>query len=126
FSLNYAAITAAIAMGPDAHADRSRRYVAAVVSGVAYIMIGLFAGTVTSLFAAFPKEMITAIAGLALLGTVSSSLEKALNHPDDKEASFITFVIAASGLTFFGVSSAFWAIVVGLVVQYLTKKEGAQ
>lgn len=126
FSLNYAAITAAIAMGPDAHTDRSRRYVAAVVSGVAYIMIGLFAGTVTSLFAAFPKEMITAIAGLALLGTVSSSLEKALNHPDDKEASFMTFVIAASGLTFFGVSSAFWAIVVGLVVQYLTNKEGAQ
>ncbi len=124
FSLNYAAITAAIAMGPDAHLDRNRRYVAAVVSGFLYVIIGLFAGTVTSLFAAFPKEMITAIAGLALLGTVSSSLEKALSHPDDKEASFMTFVIAASGLTIFGVSSAFWAILVGLLVQYLTQKKG--
>ena len=123
FSLNYAAITAAIAMGPDAHLDRNRRYVAAVVSGFLYVIIGLFAGTVTSLFAAFPKEMITAIAGLALLGTVSSSLEKALSHPDDKEASFMTFVIAASGLTIFGVSSAFWAILVGLLVQYLTQKK---
>ena len=124
FSLNYAAITAAIAMGPDAHLDRNRRYVAAVVSGFLYVIIGLFAGTVTSLFAAFPKEMITAIAGLALLGTVSSSLEKALSHPDDKEASFMTIVIAASGLTIFGVSSAFWAILVGLLVQYLTQKKG--
>lgn len=126
FSLNYAAITAAIAMGPDAHPDRNRRYVAAVVSGLIYILIGFFAGTVTSIFAAFPKEMVTAIAGLALLGTVSSSLEKALSHPDDKEASFLTFVTAASGLTIFGVSSAFWAILVGWLVQYLIKKEGTR
>jgi benzoate membrane transport protein len=119
FKINLAAITAAIAMGPEAHPDRSRRYVAAVISGVIYILIGLFAGTVTSLFAAFPQEMISAIAGFALLGTVASGLEKALSEPGQKEAAFVTFIIAASGVSAFGISSAFWALLIGLAKQYL-------
>lgn len=119
FKVNLAAITAAIAMGPEAHPDRNRRYVAAVISGGIYILIGLFAGTVTSLFAAFPKEMISAIAGFALLGTVASGLEKALAEPHQKEAAFVTFIIAASGVTAFGISSAFWALIIGLAKQYL-------
>lgn len=119
FQINLAAITAAIAMGPEAHADRNRRYVAAVISGIIYLLIGLFAGTVTSLFAAFPKEMIAAIAGFALLATVASGLEKALSEPHQKEAAFVTFIIAASGVSAFGISSAFWALLIGLSKQYL-------
>lgn len=124
FKINLAAITAAIAMGPEAHPDRDRRYVAAVISGVIYIIIGLFAGTVTSLFAAFPKEMIAAIAGFALLATVASGLEKALSEPKQKEAAFVTFIIAASGVTAFGINSAFWALIIGLAKQYLMDYKG--
>ena len=119
FTINLAAITAAIAMGPEAHADKEKRYVAAVISGICYFIIGLFATSVTSLFGAFPAAMIAAIAGFALLGTVSSGLEAALAKPNDKEAAFVTFAIAASGLSFYGVSSAFWAVVVGVMVQFI-------
>ncbi len=119
FTINLAAITAAIAMGPEAHADKNKRYVAAVVSGVCYFLIGLFAASVTSLFGAFPQAMIAAVAGFALLGTVSSGLETALAKASDKESAFITFAISASGLTFFGISSAFWAVVVGLLAQFV-------
>lgn len=119
FTINLAAITAAIAMGPEAHADKEKRYVAAVVSGVCYFIIGLFATSVTSLFGAFPVAMIAAVAGFALLGTVSSGLEAALSKPSDKEAAFVTFAIAASGLSFFGISSAFWAVVVGVLTQII-------
>jgi len=116
FTINLAAITAAIGMGPEAHPDRSKRYVAAIVAGSVYVFVGIFAGAITSLFAAFPKEMISAIAGLALLGTVASGIEKALATPKHREAAFLTFVIAASGLTFYGIGAAFWAVVVGVIV----------
>ncbi len=117
FTINLAAITAAIAMGPESHPDKSKRYIAAIVSGLAYVVIGFFAGSLTSLFAAFPEAMIPAIAGFALLGTVASSLEVALKDMSHKEAAFVTFVIAASGLSFFGISSAFWAILIGVLMQ---------
>ncbi len=119
FTLNLAAITASIAMGEESHPDKNRRYVAAVVSGLAYLLIGFFAGSVTSVFAAFPVQMIAAISGFALIGTVAASLETALSIQNQKEAAFLTFIIAASGLSFFGVSSAFWAVIVGFATQSL-------
>lgn len=117
FAINLAAITAAIAMGPESHEDRDKRYVAGVVSGVLYMLVGIMAGSVTSLFAAFPAEMVIAIAGLALLSTTANCLQNALEDPRHKEAAFITFAVAASGLSLFGVGSAFWAITAGAMTQ---------
>jgi benzoate membrane transport protein len=117
FAINLAAITAAIAMGSESHQDRERRYVAGVVSGVLYIVVGLLAGSVTSLFAAFPSEMVIAIAGLALLSTTANCLQSALEDPRHKEAAFLTFAVAASGLSLFGVGAAFWAITAGVMTQ---------
>lgn len=119
FAINLAAITAAIAMGSESHQDRDRRYVAGVVSGVLYIVVGLLAGSVTSLFAAFPPEMVIAIAGLALLSTTANCLQSALEDARHKEAAFITFAVAASGLSVWGVGSAFWAITAGALTQLL-------
>jgi benzoate membrane transport protein len=116
FSINLAAITAALGMGKDVHQDHNKRYVAAVVAGTLYTVIGFCAGTITSLFSILPKEIIFTVAGLALFATVSSSLEKALANPESKDASFITFLIAASGISFYKISSAFWAILIGLMV----------
>ncbi|MEY3446588.1 MAG: hypothetical protein RIR45_1343, partial [Pseudomonadota bacterium] len=69
FALNLSAITAAICMGPEAHSNPSRRYTAAVACGGIYIVIGLFGAAITGVLTAFPKELVAAIAGLALLGT---------------------------------------------------------
>lgn len=115
FALNLAAITAAICMGREAHEDPSRRYVAAVAAGVFYILVGLFGATVATLFAAFPKALIVAIAGLALLGTIGGSLANALREETDREAALVTFLVTASGLTLFGIGAAFWGLVAGVV-----------
>lgn len=124
FAINLAAITAAIAMSPESHPDKQKRYVAGVVSGMIYVLIGLMAGTVTSLFSAFPKELIAAIAGLALIGTVSVGLQKALSDDKEKEAAFITFLIAASGLKFLNIGAAFWALIVGgAVLLFVNRKK---
>lgn len=113
FALNLAAITAAICMGREAHEDPSRRYVAAVAAGVFYIIVGMLGATVVGLLAAFPTELIVAIAGIALLGTIGNSLAAALREESEREPALVTFLVTASGVSIAGVGSAFWGLVAG-------------
>ncbi len=113
FAVNLAAITAAICMGREAHEDPQRRYVAAVVAGGFYLVAGLFGATVAALFAAFPRELVLAISGLALLGTIGGALASALGAERDREPALVTFLVTASGVSFVGVGSAFWGLVAG-------------
>jgi benzoate membrane transport protein len=126
FALNLSAITAAICMGPEAHEDRSKRYIAAVVCGLIYIVIGIFGAAFVALLAAFPTALVFAIAGLALLGTIGASLHTALAEPAEREAALITFLVTLSGVVIGGVGSAFWGVVAGtvawLVAKYWTGK----
>ena len=115
FSLNLAAITAAICMGPEAHPDPQRRYMAAVWAGVIYLIVGLFGATVVTLLAAFPRELVMAIAGIALLGTLGGSLSGALKDEGSREAALVTFLITASGLTMAGIGAAFWGLLGGVL-----------
>jgi benzoate membrane transport protein len=116
FALNLSAITAAICMGPQAHADPARRYTAAVCCGAIYILLGLFGATIMGLLNAFPKELVAAIAGLALLGTIGAALKVALDQPQHRDAALITFLVTLSGVTLGAISSAFWGIVMGVIV----------
>ena len=113
FALNLSAITAAICMGREAHADPDRRYTAAVSCGVIYVLLGVFGGTVAGLLTAFPKELIAAIAGLALLGTIGGGLAVAVRDERHREAALITFLVTLSGVVVAGIGSAFWGVVAG-------------
>jgi benzoate membrane transport protein len=115
FALNLSAITAAICMGREAHEDPARRYTAAVSCGAIYVVIGLFGAAVTGLLTAFPKELVAAIAGLALLGTIGSGLAAAVRDESHREAALITFLVTLSGVTLLGIGSAFWGVVAGAV-----------
>ncbi|GAA3550629.1 benzoate/H(+) symporter BenE [Zobellella aerophila] len=108
-----AAITAAICAGQDAHEDPSRRYVAGVFNGVFYLVGGLFAGTIVSLFTSLPAAFVAVLAGLALLGAIAGNLFTALEEVRHREASLITFIVTASGLSLYGLSSALWGVVIG-------------
>lgn len=116
FALNLAAITAAICMGREAHEDPARRYMAAVAAGMFYLLIGLAGATVAALFAAFPRELVLAIAGLALLNTIGGGLAAALGNEKEREPALVTFLITASGVTLAGIGSAFWGLVGGVLV----------
>jgi len=113
YSICIAAITAAICQSPEAHPDVNRRWLAAAAAGVFYILAGVFGGSVTGLMAALPVSWILMLAGLALLGTISGSLFQALHNEAERDAAIVTFLVTASGLTVFGVGSAFWGLVVG-------------
>ena len=113
FAFNLAAITAAICMSPDADPDASQRYKASVWAGIFYLLTGIFGATVVALFAAFPHELVAAIAGLALIGTLSSSIHDALQAPQHRDAALVTFLVTASGMSLLGIGSAFWGLVLG-------------
>ena len=125
FALNLAAITAAIAMGPEAHEDKDKRYTAAVMAGVFYCIIGLFGAVVGGLFAAFPRELIVALAGLALMGTIGNGLATAVVEEKNREAAIITFLITASGVSMLGIGSAFWGLVGGVVAMAVLSRRAA-
>lgn len=116
FQFNLAAITAAICMSPEADRNPDRRYLAAVWAGIFYLITGLLGATVASMFTALPKELVAAIAGIALLGTIGSSLTGALHDERERDAALITFLVTASGLTLSGIGSAFWGLLLGLAV----------
>jgi benzoate membrane transport protein len=114
FALNLAAISAALCMAPDVHPDPRRRWVAAAFAGSFYVAIALFAGPLAALFAALPREMVIALAGLALLPTIGRGLQAAVANEAEREPALVTFLVTASGLVLWGVGSAFWGVVFGV------------
>ncbi len=120
-AVNLAAITAALCAGADAHPDPQRRYWAAVVAGIGYIGFGLAAGAATAFIGASPPILIEAVAGLALLGAFGAALLGAVATAPEREAAIITFLVSGSGLTFIGISGAFWGLIAGGAVLALTR-----
>lgn len=113
--INLAAITAAICTGPQADADPRRRYMAAVVCGIGYLVMGVMAASIAALFAAFPKALVVAVAAFALLGSIANGLTVAMQTPAERESALLTFMITASGMTLAGVGSAFWGVAGGML-----------
>ncbi|WP_180023485.1 benzoate/H(+) symporter BenE family transporter [Acinetobacter sp. YH1901134] len=121
FSVNIAAISAAISLDDQAHPDEKKRYIAGMTCGVFYILMGLFAATLVSFLTAFPLVFITALAGIALLGTIGHNIVIAFQEASERDAALLTFLFSASGVQFFGIGSAFWGLVFGLVVHAIFK-----
>jgi benzoate membrane transport protein len=124
-AVNLGAITAALCAAPDAHPDPARRWIAAASAGLGYIVFGLLAGATTHFVAGSPI-LVEAVAGLALLGAFGSSLSNALAEPSEREAALVTFLTAASGLTFLGIGGAFWGLVAGGAILALTRAGAAK
>jgi benzoate membrane transport protein len=119
-AVNLAAITAAMCAGQDAHADPQRRYWAAIIAGVVYVVLGLLAGAVTAFVALAPPILIEAVAGLALVGALSNSAMNAFQKAESREAAAITFLVTASGVSFAGISGAFWGLIAGGLMMALS------
>ncbi|MFM5239770.1 benzoate/H(+) symporter BenE family transporter [Aeromonas veronii] len=116
YAFNLAAITATICMGKEVDPDTKRRWPAAVWAGCFYLLTGCFGATVAALFSAFPAALVTCVAGLALLGTIGSSLHSALQEDEAREAALLTFIITASGISLLGIAAACWGLLIGLAI----------
>lgn len=119
-----ASITAALCMGKDAHELKEKRYIAGIANGIFYILGGLFAGSIVMLFSLLPKELVAALAGLALLGAIATNISVAMKNESHRDAALITFLATSSGMHFLGLSSVFWGICIGVIAHLvLTKRE---
>ncbi|WP_313446581.1 benzoate/H(+) symporter BenE family transporter, partial [Brevundimonas sp.] len=102
-----------ICTGPDAHSDPARRWIVGVIYGGLYLVVALFAAPLAGLFIAMPPAVLAAVTGLALIAPLTGALHNMMMDVGSREAAVLTFAATASGLTLFGVGSAFWGLVVG-------------
>lgn len=119
YTVNIAAISAAVSLDDQVHPDPSKRYIAGISCGFFYILMGLFAATLTSLLMSFPHLFIVALAGIALFGTISHNIAIAFYEVKDREAALLTFLFSASSVQFFGIGSAFWGLLFGFAVSFI-------
>lgn len=115
FSLNLAAISAAICMNEEVDGDRAQRYRSAMWAGVFYVIAGLWATAVVTIFLALPQEISNILAGLALLGTLLMCMQSAFSDESLRESSLYTFLVTLSGITLFGIGATLWGLIAGLV-----------
>ncbi|MDC7696255.1 benzoate/H(+) symporter BenE family transporter [Vogesella indigofera] len=120
-----AAITAALCTGKDAHEDPGKRYVAGIANGVFYLLGGLFSGAIVLLFAALSKSLVAILAGVALIGAITANLLAVLQDEEQREASMITFLATASGMSYAGLGAAFWGVLIGSIASYVLRKPEA-
>jgi benzoate membrane transport protein len=123
--LTMAAITAAIGNSPEAHPDPGRRYAAAVVAGGLKILLGLFGVAIVTLLTALPRPVVTALAGLALSGTIASCLAGAFAEDESRDASLWALLVTAADVAFLGIGSAFWGFAAGVGVHALLRRPAA-
>jgi benzoate membrane transport protein len=116
FSMNLAAITAALNANDHAHKDPKRRWLSSVYGGYVYLIVAVLAGVTVAFVLQAPRELVLAAAGIALLGTIISALSSAVEVVELRLPAMVTFLVTASGLSAFSIGSAFWALIAGLLV----------
>jgi benzoate membrane transport protein len=121
-TVNLAAITAALCAGPEAGADPARRWIASAACGGTYLVLGLGAAFATAFIAASPPLLIQAVAGLALLGSLAGALSGALDREADRIPAAVAFITTASGVSFYGIGSAFWGLAAGGLLMALLRR----
>lgn len=115
-AINLGAITAAIMASPEGSPDPSRRWIATLTNGLLYIPLGAAAALAAALIGAAPSILVTAVAGLAVLGALVTSVVNAMEDPRHRVAAIVTFLVVASGIAVAGIGSAFWGLLAGALV----------
>jgi len=99
------------------------RYWANIISAALTLLIAVAAVPVTGLLGILPHSYIVAVAGLAILPSLQSALEKAFASTL-RFGGVVTFVIAATTpFSVLGITSAFWALLAGVTVSFLAERE---
>lgn len=121
FVMNLAAITAALNANEQAHKDPKKRWIASVSGGVVYLLFAIVSGITVAFVYQTPRDLLIAASGLALLPTIVNAFQVMVEKSEERLPAVITFLVASSGVAFFSVGGAFWAILLGLATIQLLK-----
>jgi benzoate membrane transport protein len=122
-TITLAAITAAICTSPESHENPDKRYISGIANGIFYLIGGIFSITIVTMIMGLPKELIAVLAGLALISAIANSLLNTVADEEHREASVITFLAVASGMSFAGIGSAFWGVIIGMLAHVIFDKK---
>ena len=114
-AINLGAITAAIMASPEGSPDPSKRWIATLTNGLLYLPLGAAAGLAAALIGAAPSILVTAVAGLAVIPALITSVVNSLEDPRHRVAAIVTFLVVASGIAVAGIGSAFWGLLAGAI-----------
>ncbi|PGY04900.1 benzoate/H(+) symporter BenE family transporter [Bacillus sp. AFS031507] len=114
-SANIAGMMTAICSSSDAGV-KSKRYMAAVVSGVLTLLFGVFAWKIVPFIQALPHAFVSMLAGFALISVLLSSLQLGFSENKYRLSALFAFLIALSNVSFFHISAPVWGLVVGAII----------
>lgn len=114
--ISMAAITASICTEPSVHPDPGQRWRVGVAYAVWWALLGLASPFFVGALSVMPPELISTVAGVALLTPLLGSLVAALADAATRLAAVVTIVTGASGLAIVHIGAAFWGLLAGLVV----------
>jgi benzoate membrane transport protein len=114
-SANIAGMMTAICSSSDA-GMKSKRYMAAVVSGVLTLFFGVFAWKIVPFIQSLPEAFVSMLAGFALMGVLISSLQQGFSENKYRLSALFAFLIALSHVSFFHISAPVWGLVVGAII----------
>jgi benzoate membrane transport protein len=100
---------------------KDARYAAAVVTGVLWMLFGLFAPMATALTQILPSSLIALLAGLALLDVLARCFHSAFGERFRLGALF-TFIITLSGINLFNIGAPFWGLLGGTAISMILER----
>jgi len=116
---NIAGPMTAICASEEAGKNKEGRYASVVVNGILFSLFGLLAGIVVPFVTALPSVLVGTIAGLAMISVLVNSLQSAFSESKFQVGAFFALIIGMSDISFFNISSPFWALVGGVLVSLL-------
>lgn len=119
--VNLAAITAAMLAGEQSHSDPNKRYWASISAGIAYVLFGLFTGAIVVIVSLAPLYLVQSVAGLALIPAFVSGAATAFQRAELRVSAGVTFLFGASGMALFGISGAFWGLLIGVGIDWFQR-----
>jgi benzoate membrane transport protein len=112
---------AAILASPDA-GPVSGRYWASVIAAALTIVLACASTPVASLLNVLPKNYVLALAGVAIISSLQDALEKSFGGKL-RFGALVGFVVAATPFAIFGITSAFWAIIAGVLASAIAERQ---
>lgn len=94
---------------------KENRIGAALVSGALVTLFGFFAWKVIVIIEMLPSAFITMLSGFALLAVLLNSMQAAFSESSYRYSTLFAFLIAISNVSFVGVSSPVWSLLVGII-----------
>lgn len=112
-----AAILASSEAGP-----ASGRYAGAVISAALTIVLAFSSTPVASLLNVLPKNYVLALAGVAIISSLQDALQKSFGGKL-RFGALVGFIVAATPFAILGITSAFWALIIGVLASAIAERE---